>query len=47
MKTKKNQAHYIDISSSPSIGDDVIEPDYNYRTDEVPVVQANGNDNHF
>jgi hypothetical protein len=44
---KKKQADYIDISSSPSIGDDLIEPDNNCRTDEVPVAQANGNDNHF
>jgi hypothetical protein len=28
---------YFDISSSPSIGEDLIEPDNNYRTDEVPV----------
>jgi hypothetical protein len=38
---------YIDISSSPSVGDDLIESDYNYRTDEVPVALAYRNDNHF
>jgi hypothetical protein len=35
------------ISSSPSVGDDLIESDYNYRTDEVPVAQTNRNDNNF
>jgi hypothetical protein len=43
----KKQADYIDISSSPSVGDDLIESDYNYRTDEVPVAETNRNDNHF
>jgi len=45
-ENEKKQADYIDISSSPSIDDDLIEPDYNFRTDEVPVVQASGNDTH-
>ena len=47
MKMRKKQADYIDISSSPSVGDELIESDYNYRTDEVPVAQTNHNDNHF
>jgi uncharacterized coiled-coil protein SlyX len=46
-ENEKKQADYIDISSSPSVGDDLIESDYNYRTDEVPVAQTNRNDNHF
>jgi hypothetical protein len=46
-ENEKKQADYIDISSSPSVGDDLIESDYNYRIDEVPVAQTNRNDNHF
>jgi hypothetical protein len=46
-ENEKKQADYIDISSSPSVGDDLIESDYNYRTDEIPVAHTNRNDNHF
>ena len=28
-ENEKKQADYIDISSSPSVGDDLIESDYN------------------